>query len=68
VRTGHRSRGFYKDGPEMTGAYHNEAWPWDVVIYKNDLGEWIALGGVMEQPEPGQLPNVARDNRTRSRW
>ncbi len=25
---------------------------------QNDLGEWIALGGVMEQPAPGQLPKV----------
>ncbi|WP_413295186.1 hypothetical protein ACLSU7_08910 [Bdellovibrio sp. HCB185ZH] len=63
-----RSRGFYKDGTEMTGAYHNEAWAWDVVIYKNEAGEQIALGGVMEQVTPGKLPNVAQDNRTRSRW
>ncbi|RYZ64683.1 MAG: hypothetical protein EOP05_21675, partial [Proteobacteria bacterium] len=25
-----RSRGFYPDGSEMRGAYHNEAWSWDV--------------------------------------
>lgn len=63
-----RSRGFYKDGTEMTGAYHNEAWAWDVVIYKNEAGELIALGGVMEQAVAGKLPNVAHDNRSRSRW
>lgn len=63
-----RSRGFYKDGTEMTGSYHNEAWPRDVVIYKNDAGEWIALGGVMEQPAPGVLPKVGEHNQTRSRW
>lgn len=63
-----RSRGFYKDGTEMVGAYHNDAWPWDVVIYKNDFGELIALGGVMEQQVPGQLPKVSDHNQTRSRW
>jgi len=63
-----RSRGFYRDGTEMTGPYHNASWPWDVVIYRNDAGENIALGGVMRQPAPGALPNVARDNPTRSRW
>ncbi|HEY8270439.1 MAG TPA: hypothetical protein VIG33_06080 [Pseudobdellovibrionaceae bacterium] len=68
IRKVRHSRGFYKDGTEMTGAYHNEAWPWDVVIYKNDAGKWIALGGVMEQAVPGKLPNVRENNRTRSRW
>lgn len=63
-----RSRGFYADGTEMVGAYHNEAWPWDVVIYKNDEGEQIALGGVMRQFEQGRLPNVAHHNFSRSRW
>ncbi len=63
-----RSRGFYKDGTEMRGAYHFEAWPWDAVIYKNAEGELIALGGVMEQAEPGKLPSVSDHNRTRSRW
>lgn len=63
-----RSRGFYKDGTEMVGAYHNDAWPWDVVIYKNDHGELIALGGVMEQKEAGKLPNVSEHNQSRSRW
>ncbi len=63
-----RSRGFYKDGTEMIGAYHTDAWPWDVVIYKNDKNEWIALGGVMRQPEPGKLPNVQQHNQSRSRW
>lgn len=64
----HRSRGFYKDGTEMVGPYHNASWPWDVVIYKNDAGENIALGGSMVQVKPGQLPNVAEHNFTRSRW
>lgn len=68
IRKVKRSRGFYKDGTEMVGAYHNEAWAWDVVIYKNDKGEWIALGGVMEQPAPGKLPNVKEHNQSRSRW
>ena len=63
-----RSRGFYADGTEMTGPYHNASWPWDVVIYRNDKGENIALGGVMKQPAPGKLPNVADNNPTRSRW
>lgn len=63
-----RSRGFYKDGTEMVGAYHNDAWPWDVVIYKNDYGELIAFGGVMEQKQPGKLPNVSQHNQSRSRW
>jgi hypothetical protein len=64
----HRSRGFYADGTEMVGPYHNASWPWDVVIYKNDFGQNIALGGVMEQPRPGVLPDVAVDNPTRTRW
>ena len=63
-----RSRGFYADGTEMTGAYHNEAWSWDVVTYKNDQGQMIALGGTMAQPAPGVLPNVAQHNSSRSRW
>lgn len=63
-----RSRGFYADGTEMRGAYHNEAWSWDVVTYKNDKGQTIALGGTMAQPEPGALPNVANHNSSRSRW
>lgn len=63
-----RSRGFYADGTEMKGAYHNEAWSWDVVTYKNDQGQTIALGGTMAQPAPNILPNVARDNSSRSRW
>ncbi len=68
VRHVEHSRGFYADGTEMTGPYHNASWPWDVVIYKNDQGENIALGGVMKQPGPGLLPNVQENNRTRSRW
>lgn len=68
IRKVMRSRGFYKDGTEMVGAYHNDAWPWDVVIYKNDAGQQIALGGVMEQKESGKLPKVSEYNRTRSRW
>lgn len=63
-----KARGFYPDGTEMTGAYHDEAWSWDVVTYKNDKNEWIALGGTMEQVEPSKLSNVARNNNTRSRW
>ena len=63
-----RSRGFYPDGTEMRGAYHNEAWSWDVVTYQNAKGEWIALGGTMKQPKAGELPTVAKDNPTRSRW
>jgi hypothetical protein len=63
-----QSRGFYADGTEMVGAYHNASWPWDVVIYKNDFGQNIALGGVMMQSKKGELPNVATDNVTRSRW
>ncbi len=68
IHTVRRSRGFYADGTEMVGPYHNASWPWDVVIYRNDRGENIALGGVMRQPAPGELPDVARDNKTRSRW
>ncbi len=68
IRKIQRSRGFYKDGTEMVGPYHTAAWPWDVVIYRNDHGELIALGGVMEQSEAGKLPNVAANNATRSRW
>jgi hypothetical protein len=68
IRHVQRSRGFYADGTEMVGPYHNASWPWDVVIYKNDHGENIALGGVMKQPAPGVLPNVAEHNPTRSRW
>ena len=63
-----RSRGFYADGTEMIGPYHNASWPWDVVIYKNDQGENIALGGVMKQAQPGKLPTVAENNPSRSRW
>lgn len=62
-----RSRGFYQDGTEFKGPYHPAAWPWDVVIYRNRDGEQIALGGVMRQPAPGQLPNVAEHNPSRSR-
>jgi hypothetical protein len=63
-----RSRGFYKDGTEMTGPYHLAAWPWDAVIHKNNLGQQIALGGVMEQPRSGVLPSVREHNYSRSRW
>lgn len=63
-----RARGFYKDGTEMVGPYHNASWPWDVVIYRNEANENIALGGAMVQAEPGKLPNVAEHNKTRSRW
>jgi hypothetical protein len=63
-----RSRGLYPDGSEMRGAYHNEAWSWDVVTYKNVNGEQIALGGTMKQPISGGLPNVAEHNFSRSRW
>jgi hypothetical protein len=63
----HQSRGFYADGTEMKGAYHNASWPWDAVIYTNARGEQIAFGGVMAQPGPGFLPNMTQ-NWTRSRW
>lgn len=63
-----RTRGFYADGTEMVGPYHLSSWPWDVVIYKNKDGKNIALGGVMKQPAPGTLPNVAEHNKSRSRW
>jgi hypothetical protein len=63
-----QSRGFYSDGTEMLGPYHNASWPWDVVIYQNNQGKNIALGGVMRQPGKGQLPSVGSDNITRSRW
>jgi hypothetical protein len=62
-----RIRGFYADGTEMTGLYHQDSFPWDPELHQLPDGTLIGHGGVMFQRQPGTLPKVCEDNCSRSR-
>lgn len=67
TQTVRRIRGFYADGTEMTGLYHQDYFPWDPELHVLDDGTMIAHGGVAPQPGPGQLPPPVRGNVGRTR-
>ncbi len=67
IQTVRRIRGFYADGTEMTGLYHEDSFPWDPELHLRPDGVLIGHGGVMAQAVPGQSPKVRAHNQARTR-
>jgi len=63
----HKIRGFYADGTEMNGLYHEDSFPWDPELHVLDDGTMIGHGGVIPQVTPGTIPTVRNHNAARTR-